>query len=84
MRYTILLDPDVEDGGFTVTVPTLPGIVTQGDSFEHALERAREAIQAHVAGLRACGDEVPLEDAPPLLATIEVEIEATAEFGAAR
>ena len=84
MRYTILLDPDVEDGGFTVTVPTLPGIVTQGDSFEQALDRAREAMQAHVAGLRACGDDVPIEDAPPLLATIEVDIDATAELGAAR
>jgi len=27
-RYTILLDPDDEEGGYTVTVPALPGVVT--------------------------------------------------------
>jgi predicted RNase H-like HicB family nuclease len=27
--YTIVLDPDLDDGGYTVTVPTLPGVVTR-------------------------------------------------------
>jgi hypothetical protein len=41
-RYTILLDPDDEEGGHTVTVLTLPAIVTQGETVEQCLERARE------------------------------------------
>ncbi|MBE3071636.1 MAG: type II toxin-antitoxin system HicB family antitoxin, partial [Acidobacteria bacterium] len=36
-RYTIILQPDTEDGGFTVTVPTLPGCVTQGASLDQAV-----------------------------------------------
>jgi HicB_like antitoxin of bacterial toxin-antitoxin system len=36
--YTLVLDPDEEDGGYTVTVPALPGCITQGDSLGEALE----------------------------------------------
>ena len=32
------------DGGFTVTSPLLPGLVTEGDSFEEALENVRDAL----------------------------------------
>ena len=37
-RYTVLLQPDPEEGGYTVTVPALPGCVTEGDTLEEALE----------------------------------------------
>jgi predicted RNase H-like HicB family nuclease len=43
-RYAVLLTPDVEDGGYTVTVPSLPGVVTHGDTVDEALEMARDAI----------------------------------------
>jgi len=29
-QYTIILHPDTDEGGYTVTVPALPGCVTQG------------------------------------------------------
>jgi predicted RNase H-like HicB family nuclease len=45
-EYTIILDPDEEEGGYTVTVPALPGCVTQGDTLEEAIAMARDAIQA--------------------------------------
>src|SRR5438876_1250078 len=31
-KYTIMLDPDPEEGGYTVTVPALPGCITQGET----------------------------------------------------
>ena len=31
-QYTIILDHDLEEGGYTVTVPALPGCVTQGET----------------------------------------------------
>lgn len=34
-RYTAFLEP-AEEGGFVVTCPALPGMVTEGDSFEDA------------------------------------------------
>lgn len=35
------------DGGFSVSVPTLPGCFSQGDTFEKALENIREAISLY-------------------------------------
>jgi predicted RNase H-like HicB family nuclease len=63
--------PDPEDGGYTVTVPTLPGCITEGDSFEEALAHARDAIRLYLADVEAAGDPVPEEVAPPALATVE-------------
>jgi len=70
--YTILLDPDPESGTYTVTVPALPGIVTQGDSVEDAITQAREAIQVHIEGLLADGEPVPDEREHPQAITISV------------
>lgn len=82
MRYTLLLEPD-EGGTFAVSVPSLPGIATFGATFEQAVARGKEAIQAHVAGLRISGDDVPVEDAAPLLVTVEVDEVDPAEAAAA-
>ncbi len=30
--YTVVLDPDPDEGGYTVTVPALPGCITQGET----------------------------------------------------
>ena len=34
-RYTVVYEP-AEEGGYVVTVPTLPGLVTEGDTLEEA------------------------------------------------
>ncbi len=47
MKLKVLLDPD-EDGGYSVSVPALPGCFSQGDSREEALHNIREAIELHV------------------------------------
>jgi antitoxin HicB len=70
--YTILLDPDPEEGGFTVTVPALPGVITQGETVDACIERAREAISLHIEGLVRDGDPVPEEVLPPQLVTIAI------------
>ena len=58
-RYTILLDPDPEDGSYTVTVPALPGIVTQGRDLENAIAMAKDAIRCHIDGLLKDGEPIP-------------------------
>ena len=78
MRYTILLDPDPEGAGYTVTVPVLPGCITEGATIDEALTNAREAIACHVEGLLASGDDVPHE-APTLIPlVVEVDVAAPA------
>ena len=70
--YTVILTPDQEDGGYTVTVPALPGCFTQGDTEEEALANAREAIRCHVEGLRIDGKPVPEADVVPKVAVVIV------------
>jgi predicted RNase H-like HicB family nuclease len=43
VKITVLLEPS-EEGGYTVTVPSLPGCISQGDTREEALSNIREAI----------------------------------------
>ncbi|MGP6157162.1 MAG: type II toxin-antitoxin system HicB family antitoxin [Vulcanimicrobiaceae bacterium] len=71
MRYTVVLDPDPE-GGFTVTVPSLPAIVTQGDNVEVALANAREAIELEIEGLTERGEAPPIETGEIRLEHVEV------------
>ena len=61
LEYTIILDPDEEGRGYTVTVPSLPGCITQGKTKKEAIERAREAIALYLESLRAEGRPVPKE-----------------------
>ncbi len=60
-QYTIILHPDTEEGGYTVTVPALPGCVTQGETLEEAIAMAKDAIRLHVETLIAYGEPVPYE-----------------------
>jgi antitoxin HicB len=61
LSYRIFLKKESE-GGFTVTVPSLPGCVTFGESLEEAMKMAREAIELYIESLTAHGDSVPTED----------------------
>jgi predicted RNase H-like HicB family nuclease len=61
--YTIVVEP--EDGGYLVTVPALPGCFTLGSTIDECRERAAEAIEVHIAGLRADAEPVPEEVGAP-------------------
>jgi len=61
MKYTVILEREA-DGGFVVSVPVLPGCVSQGDTREEALANIREAIDLYIEDCRLAGDPVPEED----------------------
>lgn len=71
-KYTIILEPDPEDGGYTVLVPALPGCITQGDTVEQCIERAKEAIAGYIESLQEAGEPVPDEHERPQAITITV------------
>lgn len=56
--YRVLLTKEPE-GGYTVTVPALPGCVTYGETIDHAMSMAQEAVELYVETLQAEGDPVP-------------------------
>lgn len=61
MKYTVILERE-PDGGFVVSVPVLPGCVSQGDTKEEALANIREAAELYLEDCRAAGDPIPQED----------------------
>lgn len=79
--YTILihpLDPD-EGPGYWAEVPTLDGLTTHGDTIEHTIEMAREAITCWIGGSAKAGDPIPPSDPnPQIIVKQSAEVEAAA------
>ena len=61
--FSVILEPQ-EGGGFTVLVPALPEVITEGDSEPEALANAEEAIRAILEYRRDNGIPIP-PDADP-------------------
>jgi antitoxin HicB len=57
-RVPLVLTPQPE-GGYTVTSPTLPGLVTEGDSLEQALENVEDALRATLELYEDTGRPLP-------------------------
>ena len=76
MRYTVVLQWDPEAEGFAVTVPVLPGCFTAAPTVPEALDRAREAIEGHVAALLDLGEDLPAEQDPVIVTSVEVRVPA--------
>ena len=73
-RVPLVLTPQPE-GGFTVTSPALPGLVTEGDSLEEALANAQDALRATLELYEDIGRPIPsglVQD--PQADAIEVEL----------
>ena len=68
--FSVILEPQPE-GGFTVLVPALPEVVTEGDTEGDALASAEEAIRAVLEYRIARGLEIP-PDAPPEIRFVTV------------
>ena len=51
-KYSVLLHPDTEDGGYWIECPSLPGCASQGDTVEEALEMIKDAIKGHLEVLK--------------------------------
>ncbi|OQX22838.1 MAG: HicB family protein [Desulfobacteraceae bacterium IS3] len=47
MKIKVVLEP-AEEGGYTVFVPSLPGCISEGDTFDEALENIKEAIELYL------------------------------------
>ncbi len=60
--YAVVFEPDLEAGGYVVTCPALPGLVTEGDTLEEARAMAADAIHAYLESLREDGLPLPASD----------------------
>ena len=77
--FTLLFEP-AEEGGYVVTCPALPGLVTEGDSLDEARSMAEDAIRVYIESLRKDGLPIPEDKKLPL---DPVKEEIRIAFGAA-
>ena len=57
-EYEVVLIPQPE-GGFLVSVPELPDVVTEGETREEALAMAKDAIEGYLEVMREKGWRIP-------------------------
>lgn len=50
---------EAEEGGYIVTVPDLPGCISEGDTFEEALEMTKDAMVGWLSVAKQYGDPFP-------------------------
>jgi antitoxin HicB len=77
--YTIHIEP-ADEGGFIVTVPALPGCITEGDTYEQAIANAHEAIEGFIEALALAKQPIPMEPAPlhSIDALVQIETQVAA------
>lgn len=47
MKLQVILEPS-DEGGYTVSVPALPGCISEGDNIDEALENITEAVELYL------------------------------------
>ena len=72
-QYTAVFEPAPE-GGYVVTVPALPGLVTEGDTMEQAREMVKDAIRGYIESLVKHGEDIPVDPHPASVERVAVTV----------
>jgi antitoxin HicB len=57
-KLPVVLEPQPE-GGYTITCPLIPGLVTEADTFEEVIPNVTDALAALIEGYEALGRPLP-------------------------
>ena len=71
LSYRVILKPEPE-GGFTVTVPALPGCITFGRDLEEAKKMVKDAIQVYLESLQKHSEPI-FDDADTLETQLSIQ-----------
>lgn len=71
LKYDVVFEEQSE-GGYTVTVPSLPGCISEGDTFEEAKGNVADAIKLYLEDLAEDGEEIPQENANIFIGQVTV------------
>lgn len=77
LKYDVAFE-EQKEGGYTVTVPSLPGCISEGDTFEEAKANIGEAITLYLESLAMDGEEIPEGDANVFIGQVKVDRPAIA------
>ncbi|MDP2951594.1 MAG: type II toxin-antitoxin system HicB family antitoxin [bacterium] len=72
-NFTAFFEP-AEEGGYVVSVPALPGCLTQGETFEEAQAMAKDAIEVYLQTLCDLKEEIPLESERMVISKIPANV----------
>ncbi len=61
-KFVVVINPDPEDGGYVATVPSLPGVVGQGETEEEAFQDVKAALEFTLQSMAERGEEMPPGD----------------------
>lgn len=73
-QYTAVFEPDEKSGGFTVTIPSLPGCISEGDSFEEALKNIQEAASLYIEVMKKRREVIREEKRGVVIAPVEIKV----------
>ncbi len=73
-QYTGVFEPDEKSGGFTVTIPSLPGCISEGETFEEALANIQEAAVLYIEVMQKKKYAIPREGRGVVIAPGEVRV----------
>ena len=59
VEYTVVLEPNEDEPGYTATVPALPGCISSGENLDEALGNIKDAIQLWITMARKKDEPVP-------------------------
>ncbi len=73
-QYTAVFEPDIKAGGFTVTIPALPGCISEGNTFEEAVKNIQEAASLYIEVMHKSEGEIPKEEKGVVIAPVRVRV----------
>jgi len=59
----VVVEPDLEDGGYIATTPSLAGVVGQGETKQEAVADLEEALDLTLHDMSVSGEPLPEGDA---------------------
>lgn len=71
LQYTAVFEPE-KAGGYSATIPVLPGCISQGETFEDALTNIKEAAELYLEDLK--NSEIPHETRPIVVSPIDIRL----------
>jgi|SRR6185312_837052 len=79
--FTVVLSPDPNAGGYSVSVPAVPGALSEGDTRNEALANICEALEGVLAVMEADGQAALLETPELIAAEVALVLSLRAEEG---
>lgn len=71
-KYTVVIEPQ-EPSGYFVSVPTLPGCVSQGKTVEEAFEMIKDAIDGYLTVAEEEGIITNIESINPIISSVDLD-----------